>query len=353
MKLPSSPLQYPLPIHAPRPAPTMPPTAPPPTLTGTASCTAGSAVGCAPDAVFKQAFGVYRAVVDAGLLGHATLVGAAVGELRAVQGAAFGGAPLTILDAGCGDAGALAAGLARAGGRALVGTYHGLDASAPALAAAQPAVQAALGPGGTVATAVGDLLAHLEGAARSRSGSGGDDKDGGGPLLLPPSVACMPPPPGGYHAILATLAVHHLASPEKQRWLAAAAACLAPGGVLVVGDFFLEEGGGGGEVGAAGACAGGGAGGGGPDTVAAWRARCTARMRLTWPAVCGLPQAECDALAAHVAACDMPEAVSTFRDWMEAGAGLTRVGVAARVDAGDCGGAVIPCTTVVGHKARE
>ena len=293
----------------------------PPALAGTAPCTAGTAVGCAPDAVFKQAFNVYRTIVDAGLLGHSTLASAAVSQLRAAQKGSFPGAPLSLLDAGCGDAGALAAALKDAGGASLVSAYHGLDASAPALAAALPTVEAALGPAARAAVAVGDLLTHLEGAAAVLKGEEVDVA----------SVAAMPPPPGGYHAIVATLAVHHLDTDAKARWVAAAAGCLAPGGVLVVGDVFLEN---------------------DADSVPAWRSRSTARMREAWPAVSGLPQAECDGLAAHVGACDMPETVAAYEAMMTRG-GLSRFSVAARVDPGACGGAVIPCTTVAAWKEKK
>lgn len=325
-------------------------------LTGTAPCTAGSAIGCAPDAVFKKAFGVYARIVEVGLLGHATLVAAAVGELQKLRAASPpGGAPLAVLDAGCGDAAALAASLAAAGGAALVGRYDGLDASPPALAAAQAAMGGALGGGAAVTTAVGDLLTHLEGAADALrqggadGGGGGDDPAPSSPPSLPPSVVAMPPPPGGYDAIVATLAVHHLPTPAKARWLAAASACLAPGGVVVVGDVFLgaadEE-----QDQSAASCP---QPVGGPvsPAVAAWRARNTALMRATWPAASGLPAAEVDALAAHVAACDLPESVATYEK-MAGAAGLGGFAVVARVDPGACGGAVIPCTTVVGHKAK-
>ena len=305
---------------------------PPPALAGTAPCTAGTAIDCAPDAFFKQAFNVYRTIVDAGLLGHATLAGAAVGQLRAVQAAA-GGAPLAVLDAGCGDAGALAAALASAGGSALVSAYDGLDASPPALAAAAPTMAGALGQGACVRTAVGDLLGHLEGAAAAL-GCGGPGAAAAAAARPPPppSVAAMPPPPGGYGAIVATLSVHHLDTAAKARWVKAAASCLAPGGALVVGDVFLEE-------------------GNDADTVDAWRARSTAVMRSAWPAASGLPARECDSLAAHVAACDMPEPVGAYERMMRE-AGLERFEVVARVDPGACGGIVIPCTMVVGRKKK-
>lgn len=276
-----------------------------------AACAGGTAVGCAPDAIFKQAYNVYDRIVQVGLLGHSTLAGAAVAALQGLQRRKDGRGPLAVLDAGCGDAGALAAALAAAGGSALVSAYDGLDASAPALAAALPTVQAALGPSATVRTAVGDLLAHVT----------------GGPGVA--SVRAMPPPAHGYDAILSTLALHHLDSAGKTAWVGAAAALLAPGGVLVIGDVFLD-----------------GAG----DSVPAWRSRSCARIKDEWPAASGLPPAECEGLASHVGACDVPETLA-FYERAAAAAGL-ECALVAETDPAACGGAAIPCKTVVLRAAR-
>ena len=142
-----------------------------------------------PDEIFKAAWSTYRAVVSAGLMSHAALSGAAADAVTAAATAA--GAPIAVLDLGCGDAAELLA----------------------ALALARKNAAASL-PGVACDFVEGDLLAAAVAAPAARHG-----------------------------AVVASFAAHHLPSAEsgKAALVRACKAALAPGGALIVVDVFLED----------------------------------------------------------------------------------------------------------------
>ena len=238
----------------------------------------------APNEIFKAAWQMYRSVVSAGLMGHAGVAAAAVAAVK--ETAERAGAPIALLDLGCGDAGDLLAALAAADTASLIARYDGVDASPPALALARSNAAASL-PGVSFSFTEGDML-----------------------------DAVVAAPPASYDVILAMFAVHHLPSTVdgKGALVAAARRALKPGGCLFIGDVFLDP-------------------AAPDDTVAAWRRRIDAVIRGGWGEAAGIGDAGADSIAAHATTCDLPAQVAEFKAWGK-GSGFDSV---KEVAAPDCG----------------
>ena len=243
-----------------------------------------------PDEIFKAARSTYRAVVSAGLMSHAALIGAAADAVTAAATAA--GAPIAVLDLGCGDAAELLAALAARGGETVVASYTGVDASPPALALARKNAAASL-PGVACDFVEGDLLAAAVAAPAARHG-----------------------------AVVASFAAHHLPSDEsgKAALVRACKAALAPGGALIVVDVFLED--------------------ASTDTVPSWRARVGREVRTEWAAKAGITAEDAAAMANHLETCDLPARVADYSSW-GAAAGFAGVDEVLAVPGGIGGRAIV------------
>lgn len=215
--------------------------------------------------IFQAAWSTYRAVVGAGLMSHAALIGAAADAVAAA--AASAGAPIAVLDLGCGDAAELLAALAARGGDRVVSSYTGVDASPPALALARANAKTSL-PGVVCEFVEGDLLEAANSA-----------------------------PAGRFGAVVASFAAHHLPSTDagKAALVDACKVALAPGGALVIVDVFLND--------------------SPDDTVPAWRARVGREVRSEWAAKAGISDADAASLADHLESCDIPARVSDYGAW--------------------------------------
>lgn len=154
----------------------------------------------APAIRFFHVWDTYAKVVAANYMFHRE-----IGEgIKAMLAAQFDGAPISIIDLGCGDAATFAPLLE---GRA-VESYRGADLSEAALALAKENLSRL---GCPVELDHTDMMSELEEA--------------------PPA-----------DVINVSFALHHLTTEQKAEFLRLAAKKLAPGGVLLLTDVMREEG---------------------------------------------------------------------------------------------------------------
>jgi len=150
---------------------------------------------------FLATWQVYRKIVDGNYMYHREIFGEVLNILS--EGAKR---PLTILDLGCGDAGAIRPVLEQI----FFSSYTGADASQPALELAKEELKIF---GDRIQLLCGDMLGLLR-ANTSRK----------------------------FEAILASFSLHHLDTGQKREFLALCKRGLKPGGQLIIADVFRDAG---------------------------------------------------------------------------------------------------------------
>ncbi|CAK6701324.1 methyltransferase [Synechococcus sp. CBW1107] len=165
---------------------------------------------------FDRQWSTYRRVVDHDLMEHQALSAATTAAIEGWLAQRPPGSPQPhMVDLGCGDL-ALLAPLLR---RLPLGSYHGLDLSAPVLPRAAAQLQGVPYP---CAWREQDLLSWaLEGSVPADAGSAST-----APVDL----------------IHSSFAVHHLSDEQKGQFLAGARSRVAPDGMLLWADVFRDPG---------------------------------------------------------------------------------------------------------------